>query len=123
MNTMNPAVILGLETEDLLFTPSDSVSLNKEFERRFRTLSKRDIYEEGRGASGKVQHRLWFARTGSRVNIYVYKVVLEEKTEPSTPGFFDLNKDSPLYADMEDILERKKTNQLRFYTHAEVWNE
>ena len=33
----------------------------------------------------------------------------------------ELDKSSPLYADMEDILEREKTNQLRLHTYADVW--
>ena len=36
---------------------------------------------------------------------------------------FDLDKNSLLYKDMEDILERMESNQVRLYTHAEVWNE
>ena len=35
----------------------------------------------------------------------------------------ELDKSSPLYADMEDILEREKTNQLRLHTYADVWEE
>ena len=35
---------------------------------------------------------------------------------------FHLDKESPLYKDMEDILERKKSSQLTFHTHEEVWN-
>lgn len=34
-----------------------------------------------------------------------------------------LDKDSPLYKDMEDILEREKRGEIRLYTHAEVWGE
>ena len=34
----------------------------------------------------------------------------------------ELDKSSPLYADMEDILEREKTNQLRLHTYADVWS-
>ena len=36
---------------------------------------------------------------------------------------FHLDKESPLYEDMEDILERKETSQLKFHTHEEIWNE
>ncbi len=38
-------------------------------------------------------------------------------------GIFHLDKESPLYEDMEDILERKKSGKLKFYTHEEIWNE
>lgn len=53
----------------------------------------------------------------------IRKVVREELMVFTAEGFFDRNKDSPLYEDMEDILEREKNNRLKFHTHAEVWNE
>lgn len=53
----------------------------------------------------------------------IRKVVREELMEFATQEFFDLDKDSPLYEDIEDILEREKKNELKFHTHAEVWNE
>ena len=37
--------------------------------------------------------------------------------------FFYLDKESPLYEDMEEILERKESDQLKFYTHEEIWKE
>ncbi|MDE0423333.1 hypothetical protein F4Y59_13840 [Candidatus Poribacteria bacterium] len=54
----------------------------------------------------------------------IRKVVREELVEFAVQelGFFHLDKESPLYEDMEDILERKKTGQLKFYTHEEIWN-
>ena len=39
----------------------------------------------------------------------IRKVVREELMEFTTQEFFDLNKDSPLYEDLEDIFEREKT--------------
>ena len=48
-------------------------------------------------------------------------MVREEFMEFATEGFVGLDKDSPLYQDMEDILEREKDNKLKFHTHAEVW--
>jgi hypothetical protein len=54
----------------------------------------------------------------------IRKVVREELMDfaMQEQGIFNLNKDSPLYEDMEEILERKKSEQLKFYTHEEVWN-
>ena len=54
----------------------------------------------------------------------IRKVVREELMEFATQehGIFNLDKESPLYEDMEDILERKKSGQLKFHTHVEVWN-
>ena len=51
----------------------------------------------------------------------IRKVVREELMEFATEGFFGLDKDSPLYQDMEDILEGGKDNKLKFHTPAEVW--
>ena len=55
----------------------------------------------------------------------VRKVVREELVEFAAQelGIFHLDKESPLYEDMEDILERKKSGQLKFHTHDEIWNE
>ena len=53
----------------------------------------------------------------------IRKVVREELIEFATQDLLNLNKTSPLYGDMEDILERKKSDRLKFHTHADVWNE
>lgn len=53
----------------------------------------------------------------------IRKVVREELMEFAIQEFFDLDKDSPLYEDLEDIFEREKTNQLRWFSHKDVWNE
>ncbi len=55
----------------------------------------------------------------------IRKVIREELVEFATQefGIFNLDKESPLYEDMEDILERKKNGKLKFYTHEEIWNE
>ena len=55
----------------------------------------------------------------------IRKVVREELIEFAAQelGIFHLDKESPLYADMEDILERKKNGKLKFYTHEKIWKE
>ena len=55
----------------------------------------------------------------------IRKVVREELIElaKQKPEIFNLDKNAPIYRDMEDILERKKSGQLKFYTHAEIWDE
>ena len=55
----------------------------------------------------------------------IRKVVREELIEFAAQelGILYLDKASPLYEDMEDILRRKESGQLKFYTHEEVWNE
>ena len=53
----------------------------------------------------------------------IRKVVREELMAfAQERGIFHFDKESPLYKDMEDILERKKSGQLTFHTHEEVWN-
>ena len=53
----------------------------------------------------------------------IRKVVREELKAFATQDFFNLDKASPLHEDMEDILERKKSDKLKFYTHKDVWDE
>ena len=54
----------------------------------------------------------------------IRKVVREELMAFATQeqGFFHLDKESTLYKDMEDILERKKSSLLKFRTHEEIWH-
>ena len=53
----------------------------------------------------------------------IRKVVREELIEFAAQelGIFHLDKESPLYEDMEDILERKESGQLKFHTHEKIW--
>ncbi len=53
----------------------------------------------------------------------IRKVVREELMEFTAQEFFDINKDSPLYEDLKDIFEREKRDQLRWFSHTDVWNE
>ena len=55
----------------------------------------------------------------------IRKVVREELVEFATQelGIFHLDKESPLYEDMEDILERKESGELNFHAHEKIWNE
>ena len=55
----------------------------------------------------------------------IRKIVREELAAfaAQDPGTFHLDKESLLYEDMEDILERKKSGQLKFHTREEIWNE
>ena len=55
----------------------------------------------------------------------IRKVVREELVAFTTQEqeILKLDKDSPIYEDMQDMLERKKSGQLKFHTHEKVWNE
>ena len=53
----------------------------------------------------------------------IRKVVREELMEFTAQEFFDIDKDSPLYEDLKDIFEREKRDQLRWFSHTDVWNE
>lgn len=44
-------------------------------------------------------------------------------TETQELEVLNLDKESPLYEDLEDIFTRKESGQLKFYTHEEIWNE
>ena len=50
----------------------------------------------------------------------IRKVVREELKAFATQDLLNLDKESPLHEDMEDILERKKFDRLKFHTHADV---
>ena len=50
----------------------------------------------------------------------IRKVVREELKAFASQDFFDLDKASPLHEDMQDILERKKSDRLEFHTHEKV---
>lgn len=55
----------------------------------------------------------------------IRKVVREELIEfvAQELGIFHIDKESPLYEDMKDILERKRNGKLKFHTHEDIWNE
>ena len=55
----------------------------------------------------------------------IRKIVREELAAFAAhdSGTFYLDKESPLYEDMEDILKRKKSGKLKFYNHEEIWKE
>ena len=54
----------------------------------------------------------------------VRKVMREELANFAREnGLFYLSPASPLYKDMEEILERKITEQPNLYQHDEVWGE
>jgi len=50
----------------------------------------------------------------------IRKVVREELMEFAAQGLLNLDKTSPLHEDMEDILEREKSDRLKFHTHKDV---
>ena len=55
----------------------------------------------------------------------IRRVVREELAElvNQQPDIFYLEPHMPLYADMEDILQRKTAGQVTLYSDDEVWNE
>ena len=54
--------------------------------------------------------------TAQQLEEIVRKVVREELVEFATQeqGILYLDKESPLYKDLEDVLERRKSDQLKF---------
>jgi hypothetical protein len=55
----------------------------------------------------------------------IRRVVREELAEAvkQTPALFYLQADMPLYQDMQDIVQRKITGNIKLHSHAEVWGE
>lgn len=55
----------------------------------------------------------------------IRRIIREELTQlvQNNTTVFPLDLDSPLYKDMEDILQRKGEKSLQFFSHAEVWDE
>ncbi|BAP56940.1 hypothetical protein THII_2643 [Thioploca ingrica] len=55
----------------------------------------------------------------------VRRVVREELTEivQQLSNVVYLTEASPLHQDMQDILTRKKVQNLKFITHEEVWSD
>jgi hypothetical protein len=55
----------------------------------------------------------------------IRRVVREELEEvvKHVPALFYLNPDTPLYEDMQEILQRQAAGQIKLYSHAEVWDE
>ncbi len=50
------------------------------------------------------------------------KVTLSVQQLEGIKEIFKLDKESPIYEDMQDILERKKSGQLKFHTHEKMRN-
>ena len=55
----------------------------------------------------------------------IRKIVREELAQVALkrPDVFYLKPDSPLRADMVEILQRRKQGATKMYSRAEVWNE
>lgn len=53
----------------------------------------------------------------------IRKVVREELSRMISlrPDIFNLLPEMPLYADMQDILERKSIDRIQLHSHKEVW--
>ncbi len=50
------------------------------------------------------------------------RVTLNVQQLESIKEIFKLDKESPIYEDIQDILERKKSGQLKFHTHEKMRN-
>ncbi|MDM8524940.1 hypothetical protein QUF80_16340 [Desulfococcaceae bacterium HSG8] len=46
-----------------------------------------------------------------------------ERIADSSPGIFRIRPDMPVYQDMLEIRKRGRENNLKFYSHEEVWGE
>ena len=60
----------------------------------------------------------------SALEPFIRRVVREElAAAKSNPDTFQLEPGSPLYEDMEEILQRKAQGKIELFSHEEVWGE
>ena len=55
----------------------------------------------------------------------IRRVIREELTRiaKAEPGIFYLGPDTPIYKDMENIMQRKAQGNIKLHSHEEVWGE
>jgi len=55
----------------------------------------------------------------------IRKIIREELTKiiKTKPNIFYLTSDMPIYKDMEEIKQRKIKDDIKLYSHQEVWGE
>ncbi len=55
----------------------------------------------------------------------IRRVIREEllRIVKKAPGIFYLDPESPIYKDMESLLERKTKGHIKLHSHEEVWGE
>jgi len=51
------------------------------------------------------------------------RVVREELTQIVKNNTFSIEPNSPLYKDMEEIIQRKAQKSIQLFSHEEVWGE
>jgi hypothetical protein len=62
---------------------------------------------------------------GKMLEPLIRRVIREELTRiaKAEPGIFYLDPDTPIYKDMEDIMQRKTQGNIKLRSHEEVWSE
>lgn len=62
---------------------------------------------------------------GKALEPLIRRIIREEfmRFVSETSHFFLLSPDMPLYKDMEDIAARKVSDDIKLYSHDEVWDE
>ncbi len=62
---------------------------------------------------------------GKMLEPLIRRVIREElsRIAKAEPGIFYLDPDTPIYNDMQDILQRKTQNHIKLHSHEEVWSE
>ncbi|MCD4744660.1 MAG: hypothetical protein K8R67_19525 [Desulfobacteraceae bacterium] len=62
---------------------------------------------------------------GKMLEPLIRRVIREELTRiaKAEPGIFYLDSDTPIYKDMEDIMQRKTQGNTKLHSHEEVWGE
>ncbi|MEA1969864.1 MAG: hypothetical protein U9N77_16815 [Thermodesulfobacteriota bacterium] len=62
---------------------------------------------------------------GKMLEPMIRRVIREELTRitKTEPSIFYFNPDTPIYKDMEDIIQRKTQGHIKLHSHEEVWSE
>ena len=62
---------------------------------------------------------------GKMLEPMIRRIIREELTRIANaePDIFYLSPDTPIYKDMEDIIQRKTQGHIKLHSHAEVWSE
>ncbi|MCK5543469.1 MAG: hypothetical protein KAI40_12325 [Desulfobacterales bacterium] len=62
---------------------------------------------------------------GKMLEPLIRRVIREELTRmaKTKPEIFYIDPDTPIYKDMEDIMQRRTQGKIKLHSHEEVWGD